>query len=149
MLIVQYLTKCLFCCLHLLSSSDLLFSRFRSPKLLIMNSYFVRHNLQQFTLGLLSICFSILHSVIGDFPSFFNFQIYFDNSVLFSYFLYLKSLQWLAYRCLKVPYVRPICHFSSSLLPSVLIFASYIAPRVRNFFIQWAVFFHSAFATVI
>ena len=49
---------------------------FSSPKLLIVSNFSVRHSLKGFTLGLISIRFTIVHSIVGDFPSFFDFQIF-------------------------------------------------------------------------
>ena len=79
---------------------------------LIIHSFSVKHNLHKSGLGLTFVI--IIHLTEKMMLSCFSCRMYFANSVLFSYFLCLKSLLWFLHLSLKALLFNPKWTFSSS-----------------------------------
>ena len=77
----------LFLCMHVLTNSDFLFNNWSLSVDLIINSFSVKHNLQQSILVALLTIAAISHVIFGIILRSFNCQMYLDNynSVLFLY----------------------------------------------------------------
>ena len=71
--------------LHVLTNSDFLFNNWLLSNYLIINSFSVRHNLQQSILAAHLTTAAISHEILGVMFKSFNCQMYLDNSVLFLY----------------------------------------------------------------
>ena len=113
----------LFSCLHLLTSSDLLFNKFQSPRNLMIENFSVKHDLLQFGETLLLTLFPLLQLTIGAIHWFFNCGIYFESSLHFTYFLCLKSRVRLLYLSLNEVSAAPryLLHLSLSFVLIVIL----------------------------
>ena len=98
---LTFANKNLFKCLHLLISSDFLFRRSLLLINLIIHSFSVRYNWQIIELGFPPNFDAIEYLMEKLMLLRFRCQIDLANSVLFSYFLCLKSLVWFQYLSLK------------------------------------------------
>ena len=83
--------RTLFKCLHLLINSDFLFKQFSSLIELIIQSFSVKQRLHLVELAFPLTLSTIDHLMVKSILSRFNFQMYFDNSVLFWYFEWFDS----------------------------------------------------------
>ena len=98
-------------CLHLLTTSLLLFNAFLSERISTFSS---RHKLHCPDCLILQLDFFTTSQWIAySMLLFFNSQIYFDNSVSLWYLWCLNDLTWLLNLSLKVPPVRPTYDFVS------------------------------------
>ena len=82
-------------CLHLVISSDFLFNMLLSLMWLITQSFSVKHNLQIVELALPWTLSTTFHWLLYLIRLLFKFQIYFVNSILYWYLIYLTSRLWL------------------------------------------------------
>ena len=122
---LTFLNKCSFKCLHLVISFDFLFNIFLSLIKLIIHSFYVIHNLHKSGCKLPCTLAIIVHLTEKLMLWRFSCQIYFANSVLFSYFSCLKYLMWFLYLSSKVVSANPKENFSPS-FASLITSALYI-----------------------
>ena len=79
----------LFWCMHLLTSSDLLFNKFKSSRNSTKKTFSVKHNVQWFGELLLLTFSTILHLTMSSVPRLFKLKIYFKSLVHFTYIFYV------------------------------------------------------------
>ena len=114
--IFKHFSNNLFWWRHVFIKSDFLCNNWMSLSAFIMNTFSDKHNLQKLIFVLENTFATTFHITMGAIFASFNCHIYFDNSVLFRYFLWVNSFLWFLKCSLRGISETPRQNFFSSLV---------------------------------